>query len=92
MGLTRDRVFEFVEKNACEKKEFVTNTLKKNQILLSVSAITFYCAALCELLDDEDKILHELTTYTQITAYIMQVCPSSLRILMDEKFDIQHFK
>ena len=73
MGLTRERVFEFVEKNAHEKSKFVKQTLLKNPVLLSVSAITFYCAALCELLADEDVMLHKLRTYTQITAYILQV-------------------
>ena len=73
MGLTRDRVFEFVEKNAREKKEFVKHTLMKNPILLSVCAITFYCAALCDLLVDGDVMVHTLTTYTQITAYILTV-------------------
>ena len=74
MGLTRERVMEFVDKNAPEdRREFVKQTLVKNPILLSVSAITFYCAALCQLLGDEDAIPEKLVTYTQITAYIMQV-------------------
>ena len=73
MGLTHDRVFEFAEKNAGEKKVFVKHTLMKNPILMSVCAITFYCAALCKLLVDQDVTLPKLTTYTQITAYILKV-------------------
>ena len=78
VGLTRERVEDFVNKNVCEdRREFVQQTFKKNPILMSVSAITFYCAALCQVLqhmvDDEDHLLSKLTTYTQITAFIMQV-------------------
>ena len=74
MGLTRDRVMKFVEKNTPENKiEFVKQTLNNNPVLMSVSAITFYCAALCKVLIDEDTVPDKLTTYTRITAYIMQV-------------------
>ena len=74
MGLTRKRVLEFVEKNVpSERKEFVKQTLENNPTLLSVCAITFYCAALCELLLDTSDVPDTLNTYTKITAYIMQV-------------------
>ena len=74
MGLTTERVMEFVGKNVPPaRSEFVKQTLSNNPILLSVSAITFYCAALCQVLGDENAIPLKLNTYTQITAYIMQV-------------------
>ena len=76
MGLTRERVMQFVERNVLkERVEFVKQTLEKNPILMSVSAITFYCAALCQVLGNvtEDTDDLKLSTYTQITAYIMQV-------------------
>ena len=74
MGLTRERVMEFVERNAHEaRRKFIKETLNKNPILLSVSAITFYCAALCQVFGDLDGVPVKLSTYTQITAYIMQV-------------------
>ena len=74
MGLTRGRVMEFVERNVePERKELVKKTLENNPILLSVSAITFYCAALCKVLGKEGTINVTLRTYTRITAYIMQV-------------------
>ena len=75
MGLTQERVMEFVDTNAKpDRKEFIKQTLNKNPILLSVSAITFYCAALCRFLGDDDEwLIPKLATYTQITAYIMLV-------------------
>ena len=74
MGLTRERVMEFVDKNAPEeRRDFVKQTLLANPILLSVSSITFYCAALCQVLGAVDGAAVNLKTYTQITAYIMQV-------------------
>ena len=74
MGLTRERVMEFVDKNAPEeRRDFVKETLVANPILLSVSSITFYCAALCQILGAVDVVAVKLKTYTQITAYIMQV-------------------
>ena len=74
LGLTRERVIEFVDKNAAEeKRQIIKQTLIKNPILLSVSAITFYCAALCQVLGDLDGVPVKLSTYTQITTYIMQV-------------------
>ena len=75
MGLTRERAMEFVDRNATEnKRDFVKQTLKKNPILLSVCAITFYCAALCQVLSGKSDEELNLNTYTQITAYIMKVC------------------
>ena len=42
MGLTRERVMVFVDKNAVKgRSKFIKDTLIKNPILLSVSAITF---------------------------------------------------
>ena len=74
MGLTQERVMEFVDKYVAKiKREFVKKTLKNNPILLSVCAITFYCAALCELLIDEKVVPTELTTYSWITFRILQV-------------------
>ena len=74
MGLTRERVMVFVDKNAVKgRSKFIKDTLIKNPILLSVSAITFYCAALCQVFGDLDGVPVKLSTYTQITAYIMQV-------------------
>ena len=73
MGLSQRRVKEFVDKNVPnDRKDFVKQTLEKNPILMSVSAITFYCAALCDVLS-KDSHVHKLTTYSRITAYIMQV-------------------
>ena len=74
MGLTRDRVIEFVEKNVSSKRvEEVRQALQNNPILMSVSSITFYCAALCKVLGRDDVTTKDLRTYTQITAYIMEV-------------------
>ena len=78
MGLTRAGVDKFIEKNVEEKrKDFVRQTLSNNPILMSVSSITFYCAALCELLVDGQMGDFQLTTYTQITAYIVKVKQTS---------------
>ena len=74
MGLTRERVLEFVDKNTPDnRKDLVKQKLEHNPILMSVSAITFYCAALCYVLGVDDVTAPRLTTYTMITAYIMQV-------------------
>ena len=74
MGLTRERVLEFVGKNVKEKHvKMVKDTLTNNPILLSVSAITFYCSALCQVLQDEVGVSDNLHTYTQITAFIIEV-------------------
>ena len=74
MGLTRERVMEFIEKNVPKpRRDFVRQTMLNNPVLLSVSSITFYCAALCELLVEDDVVPEKFTTYTQITAHIMQV-------------------
>ena len=74
MGLTSERVMEFVEKNVHDSQvDNVKAKLTQNPILLSVCAITFYCAALCQVLADGGEIPVKLITYTQITAYIMQV-------------------
>ena len=74
MGLTRERVMEFVDKNAPEeRRDFVKQTLLENPILLSVSSITFYCAALCQIFGAVEGVAVKPKTYTQITAYIMQV-------------------
>ena len=74
MGLTRKRVMTFIKRNvAVERQDFVKQTLIKSPILLSVCAITFYCSALCDLLADRDTLPHNMTTYTHITAYIIQV-------------------
>ena len=74
MGLTRDSIDKFVERNvSLDRQVFVKQTLENNPILLSVSSITFYCAALCQLLEKHGQLPESFTTYTQITAYIMQV-------------------
>ena len=74
MGLTRDRVLDFVEKRVGkERQEVVKQAFLKNSILMSVSAITFFCAALCRIIGRENQDTPKLTTYTQITAYIIQV-------------------
>ena len=74
VGLTRERVHEFVYKNVQEnRRDFVWQTLVKNPILMSISSITFYCAALCKILGDWKGKPVESTTYSQITAYIMKV-------------------
>ena len=76
MGLTKESVMEFVDKNVNSQRiHIVKQKLQSNPILMSVCAITFYCAALCQVLGEEGDLPLRLTTYTQITAYIMQVKP-----------------
>ena len=74
MGLTRERVMEFVKINAPKGKgDLVQRTLVANPILMSVSSIPFYCAALCQVLGAVIQVAVQPKTYTQIMAYIMQV-------------------
>ena len=74
MGLTRELVMKFVERNvAAERVEYVKKTLRDNPILLSVSAITYYCGALCRVLEGTDLGTEDLGTYTQINAFIIEV-------------------
>ena len=74
VGLTRDGVLEFVERNVPDdKKDNVRRKLLSHPILMSVSAITFYCAALCQVLQHDIGVSAGLTTYTRITAYITNV-------------------
>ena len=74
MGLTGERLMEFVDKNCTpERKSFVEETLNKNPLLKSVCTITFYCASLCLLLAEHSVQIPQLKTYTRITAYIMEV-------------------
>ena len=74
MGLTRDRVMEFVDRNVRpDRVTMVKQTLTKSPILLSVCAITFYCAMLCQVLQDDIGTTDTLKTYTQITAFIILV-------------------
>ena len=73
-GLTEEGILEYVYTNVKRgRRDFVKDTLIKNQTLLSVSFIPFYCAALCELLGQEDPSPVDLNTYTRITAFIFQV-------------------
>ena len=81
LGLTHDGVSAFVHANVDgRQRKYVEQTLEKNPILLSVCAITFYCAALCQVLVDKDIMVHKLTTYTRITLYIMKVHPVLFKI------------
>ena len=47
-------------------------TLNKNPVLLSVCSITFYCAKISKILEEDEKIdADALTTYTQIMAFFI---------------------
>ena len=74
MGLTAERVMEFINKNAAAPvRKYIKQTLQRHPILLSVCSITFYCAALCRMLEGERADAPRLITYTRITECIMQV-------------------
>ena len=74
MGLTAERVMEFIDKNAAASvRKFIKQTLQRHPILLSVCSITFYCAALCRMLEEENVNATRLITYTRLTECIMQV-------------------
>ena len=73
LGLTEKRILEFIEKNvkSC-KRDTVRHTLEGNPVLLSVCSITFYCSALCRVLEVNSDIKGiSLNTYTRITAYLI---------------------
>ena len=73
LGLTEKRILEFIEKNvkSC-KRDTVRHTLEGNPVLLSVCSITFYCSALCRVLEFNSDINGMLlNTYTRITAYLI---------------------
>ena len=73
LGLTQEKIMEFIEKNVeTSRWRIVQDTLVCNPVLLSVCSITFYCAALCKVLEANSNI-HKisLNTYTRITAYLI---------------------
>ena len=73
LGLTSEKVMVFVEKNVqADRQGMVRDILSKEPVLLSVCSITFYCAAICKVLEVDCDINTEfLTTYSRITAYII---------------------
>ena len=75
LGLTRDGVKEYIARNVREeKKNQVLSNLENNPHLMSVCGITFYCAALCTVLQREISLSdHDLRTYTRITSFIVVV-------------------
>ena len=62
----------FVEKNVqADRQGMVRDILSKEPVLLSVCSITFYCAAICKVLEvDCDINTDFLTTYSRITTFI----------------------
>ena len=92
MGLTQDRVIKFVKQNVSKDRiEEVRQALQNNPILMSVSSITFYCAALCKVLGRDDVTTKDLRTYTQITAYIMEVLwPSVINPFQKAQHKVNH--
>ena len=73
LGLTNQKIMEFIEKNVKSyRRDIVRDTLVGNAILLSVCSITFYCAALCRVLEVNSDIEGiSFNTYTRITAYLI---------------------
>ena len=73
LGLSHDKVMEYVELNVKEERQAVVKeTLVRNLVLLSVCSISFYCAAICRILSEDERIDSEmLTTYTRIMAFII---------------------
>ena len=73
LGLTSEKIMDFIMKNVKhERRDIVRDTLKSNPILFSVCSITFYCAALCRVLEANSDIKGiSLNTYTRITAYLI---------------------
>ena len=72
-GLTHEKVMLFVEKNVSEdRKEIVKCILSEGTVLASVCSITFYCAAICKILQVDSTIKSKtLKTYSRITAYVI---------------------
>ena len=72
-GLTHEKVMLFVEKNVSEdRKEIVKGILSEDPVLASVCSITFYCAAICKILQVDSTIKSKtLKTYSRITAYVI---------------------
>ena len=73
LGLTPEKVMQYVEQNICpERQHIVKETLSRNPILLSICSITFYCAAICKIIEEDEEIDSDmLSTYTRITAFII---------------------
>ena len=74
LGFTTNKVMDFVRCNVeTSRQALVKHTLQSNTVLLSVSSIPFYCRAICRVLEqDASSEDTSLTTYTRITAYIIQ--------------------
>ena len=74
LGFTTNKVMDFVGCNVeVSRQALVKHTLQSNTVLLSVSSIPFYCRAICRVLEqDASSEDTSLTTYTRITAYIIQ--------------------
>ena len=75
LGLSEEQVNEFITKNVPEeKRDNVEAVLTKNPTLRSVCSITFYASQLCKVLQDEtDAVELNISTYSQITAFIILV-------------------
>ena len=75
LGLSEEKVNEFVTKNVPEeKRDNVQAVLSLNPTLRSVCSITFYASQLCKVLQDEtDAVKLNISTYSQITAFIILV-------------------
>ena len=73
LGLTKEKIAELIEKNVkLSRRNVVNETLLGNPVLLSVCSITFYCAALCRVLEVNSDIKGiSLNTYTRITAFLI---------------------
>ena len=75
LGLSEEQVNEFITKNVPEdKRDNVEAVLTKNPTLRSVCSITFYASQLCKVLQEEtDAVELNISTYSQITAFIILV-------------------
>lgn len=76
IGLTPKTIREMVDNQLSDQAEKLHSILDDNQILLSVSSITFFCMMLCNSFKADDKFedhTNRLKTYTRITAFLIQV-------------------
>ena len=72
-GLVPEKVMQFIELNIQPTRQtIVKETLHKNPVLMSVCSITFYCAKISRIIEEDERIDAEaLTTYTRIMAFII---------------------
>ena len=73
LGLTSGKIAELIKKTVkLSRRKAVYDTLLGDPVLLSICSITFYCAALCRVLEVNSDIKGMLlNTYTRITAFLI---------------------